>query len=147
MKKRINSTVCRLFILIVSISSPVFADDWQVLFDGKTLTGWTEKPKKSSFEVIDGHIVGTMVLNRGTTWLCTDEEFADFELELEVKILTPDLNSGINIRSRSKEATGNKQAGGGVYGPHVELSTKAANSRSGFIYGTGWKGVDHAERD
>ena len=139
MKKRINSTVCRLIILIVLISSPVFAEDWKVLFDGKTLTGWTERSKERCFEVVDGQIVGTMVLNKGTSLLCTDEEFADFELELEVKILTPDLNSGIQIRSRCKEATGKKQYGG-VYGPHVELSTKAANSRSGFIYGTGWKG-------
>jgi hypothetical protein len=70
MKKRTNSTVCGLMILIVLISSPVLADDRQVLFDGKTLNGWTEKPKKSSFEVVDGHIVGTMVLNKGTAWLC-----------------------------------------------------------------------------
>jgi|ETNmetMinimDraft_26_1059896.scaffolds.fasta_scaffold132581_1 hypothetical protein len=136
MKKRINSTVCRLIILIVLISSPVFAEDWKVLFDGKTLTGWTERSKERCFEVVDGQIVGTMVLNKGTSLLCTDAEFADFELELEVKILTPDLNSGINIRSRAKE----NQQFGGVYGPHVELSTKTANTRSGLIYGSGWKG-------
>jgi hypothetical protein len=136
MKKRINSTVCRLIILIVLISSPVFAEDWKVLFDGKTLTGWTERSKETCFEVVDGQIVGTMVLNKGTSLLCTDEEFADFELELEVKILTPDLNSGINIRTRSK---GNQRFGG-VYGPHVELSTRGADTGSGFIYGSGWNG-------
>ena len=67
MKKRTYSTVGTLMMLIVSISSPVFADDWQVLFDGKTLTGWTERSKETCFEVIDGQIVGTMVLNKGTS--------------------------------------------------------------------------------
>ncbi|MBT3595470.1 MAG: DUF1080 domain-containing protein, partial [Verrucomicrobia bacterium] len=74
MKKRINSTVCRLIILIVLISSPVFAEDWKVLFDGKTLTGWTERSKERCFEVVDGQIDGTMVLNKGTSLLCTDPE-------------------------------------------------------------------------
>ena len=104
----------------------------------KTLNGWTEKPKESSFEVADGVIVGKMVLNKGGTFLCTDKEYKDFELELEVKIITHELNSGIQIRSRCKEAIG-KQKYGAVYGPQVELSTIKETSRSGLIYGTGWK--------
>jgi len=122
--------------LVVLIASPVLADDWNVLFDGKTLNGWTENSKEACVDVVDGEIVGTMVLNKGTSLLCTDEEFADFELELEVKIVPPDLNSGILIRSKYKG--GNRS--GGMYGPQVELATRGAKTRSGLIYGSGWKG-------
>jgi hypothetical protein len=124
------------FIFLVHISG--FSEGWIELFDGKSLNGWTEKTKESSFEVVDGSIVGTMVLEKGTTFLCYDGEFRDFELEFEIHIIDPELNSGVQIRSRCKEAKG-KQKYGAVYGPQVELASKSEKTRSGFIFGQGWK--------
>jgi hypothetical protein len=114
------------------------ADEWNVLFDGKTLNGWTEKTKEGSFKVEDGTIVGTMISGKGTTFLCSNKEYSDFELEFDTKLINRELNSGVQIRSRCKDATG-KQTFGAVYGPLVEINGKKDSSKSGYIYGQGWK--------
>ena len=127
------------YILIITLINSLSAGEWQNLFDGKTLTGWEERTKEGSFEVKDGTIVGTMILEKGTTFLVYGKEFTDFELEFEINIIDSELNSGVQIRSRCKEASGS-QKHGAVYGPQVELSTKGEKTRSGFIFGQGWKG-------
>ena len=127
-------------ILAVSLTAfSSYADDWQSLFDGKTLKGWEERTKSKSFEVKDGTIVGTMILNKGTTFLVYNKTYSDFELEFDIKIIDSELNSGVQFRSACKEAKGS-QKHGPVYGPQVELSTKGDRTRSGFIFGQGWKG-------
>lgn len=123
-----------LFVLPAFLS----AGEWSDLFDGKTLSGWVEKTKEGTFEVKNGSIIGTMILDKGTTFLCYEKEFDDFELEFEIHILDPELNSGVQIRSKCKEAKGNQKYGA-VYGPQVELSSKSDLTRSGFIFGQGWK--------
>lgn len=128
-----------LILITVLLSCPTFADDWKDLFDGKTLNGWEERTKSGSFEVVDGTIVGTMILEKGTTFLCYEKEYSDFELEFEIKIIDSELNSGVQFRSRCKEAAGDQKYGA-VYGPQVELATKGDKTRSGFIFGQGWKG-------
>ena len=125
-----------IILTTMLLLSSTFAGEWQVLFDGKTLNGWTEKTKEGSFEVKDGTIIGTMVLNKGTTFLCYDKKYGDFELVFDVKIINPELNSGVQFRSRCKEPSG-KPKYGAVYGPQVELSTKGEKSRSGFILDKG----------
>ena len=45
-------------------------------------------------------IIGTTVLRSHNSFLCTDKEYGDFILELEVKIDSP-LNAGIQFRSHS----------------------------------------------
>ncbi|MCH2207761.1 MAG: DUF1080 domain-containing protein [Lentisphaerales bacterium] len=122
--------------LLLSLNT--FASDWQDLFDGKSFNGWTEKTKENSFEIVDGTIVGTMVGGKGTTFLCYEKEYSDFELEFEINIINPEINSGVQFRSACKEPAG-KQKYGAVYGPQIELATKKAQSRSGLIYGQGWK--------
>lgn len=129
----------KIFIITLLTSSSVFSAEWLNLFDGKTLNGWDERTKEGSFEVKDGAIVGTMILGKGTTFLVYDKVFSDFELEFEINIIDSELNSGVQIRSACKEASG-KQKYGAVYGPQVELATKGDKTRSGFIFGQGWKG-------
>ncbi|MCM8537176.1 MAG: DUF1080 domain-containing protein [Lentisphaeraceae bacterium] len=133
----IKSKIC--YILIIALLNISSASEWQKLFDGKTLNGWDERTKSGSFEVIDGTIVGTMILDKGTTFLVYDKDFSDFELEFEINIIDSELNSGVQIRSACKEAKG-KQKFGAVYGPQIELATKGDKTRSGFIFGQGWKG-------
>ncbi len=61
--------------------------DWIELFNGTDLSGWTERNRSGSFRVEDGAIVGTAREGLGTTFLCTDEEYGDFELEFECMFL------------------------------------------------------------
>lgn len=78
------------------------ADDagWVSLFNGKNLDGWIQRNGKARYEVVDGTIVGTTVLNTPNSFLCTEKHYGDFVLELEFKV-DPGLNSGIQIRSNS----------------------------------------------
>ena len=72
------------------------ADEWRSLFDGKTLKGWHvfKKPGSTTgWEVVDGAITR---VGAGAD-IVTDEQFANFELELEWKI-APGGNSGIMFR-------------------------------------------------
>ena len=69
------------------------------LFDGRSLNGWVQEGGVAKYEVVNGTIVGTSVPDTPNSFLCTDREYGDFELELEFKV-DPDLNSGIQIRSQ-----------------------------------------------
>ena len=71
---------------------------FRTLFDGKTLKGWTLRGGTATYVVEDGTIVGTTVEGSPNTFLCTEKEYGDFELVLDVRC-DPKLNSGIQIRS------------------------------------------------
>ncbi len=115
-------------------------ENWSVLFNGSNLEGWTERTKSGNFRVEDGVIVGTAKEGLGSTFLCSDADYGDFELEFETKLIDPELNSGVQIRSKTREPKG-KQKTGPVYGPQVEVSAgRGEKSYSGNIYGQGMKG-------
>src|SRR6185436_19645585 len=80
---------------------PSSADGWIDLFDGTTLNGWVHMNGSHRFTVEDGAIVGRTVEASASlnSFLCTLQEFYDFELELETAI-DPVTNSGIQIRSK-----------------------------------------------
>ncbi|MEZ6037177.1 MAG: DUF1080 domain-containing protein [Planctomycetota bacterium] len=130
-------------LLALSFSCPVFAQSqhpggWIDLFDGKTLTGWTQKNGTASYEVVDGTIVGTTAKGSPNSFLCSDRFFGDFELEFEVKLRNDELNSGVQIRSHSMPSFHN----GRVHGYQVEIAT---NGEAGFVYdeaGRGWLSPD-----
>ncbi len=70
------------------------------LFDGKTFAGW--EGDLGVFRIEDGAIVGgslkaPVVRNE---FLCTNETYGDFELNLKVKLLGKDANAGIQLRSK-----------------------------------------------
>ena len=126
-----------IFVLLLNTSQA--EDNWITLFNGKNLDGWTERNKKGSFHVEGGAIIGTAREGLGTTFLCTNLDFADFELEFECKLIDPDLNSGVQIRSRNREPQGSQKVGP-VEGPQVEIAAKNPDrgSYSGNIFGQGW---------
>jgi type 1 glutamine amidotransferase len=109
--------------------------NWKSLFNGKDLTGWTQKNGTASYRVSDGAIVGKTASGSPNSFLCSDEEYADFELIFEVNC-DPKLNSGVQVRSRSTAEFNN----GRVHGPQVEI--EGAPGESGYIYsegtGRGW---------
>jgi len=113
--------------------------NWVDLFNGENLDGWTEKTKEGSFRVEDGAIIGTAKSGLGTTFLCTNRNYSDFELEFETKLINNELNSGVQIRSKTQEPKGTQKYGS-VYGPQVEVTGRnMEKNNSGNIYGQAWK--------
>ncbi len=102
---------------------------WQNLFDGKTLNGWKRLAGTAEYTVENGAIVGTAVLNSGNTFLVTEREYGDFDLELDVKMDGPLGNSGVQTRSHFDSPA----QPGKVYGRQVEIDP-SARSWSGGIY-------------
>ncbi|MFL6280078.1 MAG: family 16 glycoside hydrolase [Vicinamibacterales bacterium] len=114
---------------------------WIQLFDGSTLTGWVHMNGAHRFTVDDGAIVGRTVESSANmnSFLCTLQEFDDFELELETAI-DPITNSGIQIRStvRPLQTTGRsfESAAGRVNGPQVEIRRYyKGEPATGLLYG------------
>ena len=100
--RRLTAILFVFSLACVSLSSMSFAagEDWESLFDGKTLNGWVQRNGKAKYSVEDAMIVGTTVLNTPNSFLCTKKMYTDFVLELEF-LVEPDMNSGIQIRSHS----------------------------------------------
>jgi hypothetical protein len=134
-------------LALVALTSSASADDkWIQLFDGKTLTGWKmAEHGKAKYTVEDGTIHGVTVEGSPNSFLMSEQEFGDFELEFEVKV-HDQLNSGCQIRSRGKteadveaEAakSGRKPQGEGglgrFHGPQVEI--ESSPGQAGYIYG------------
>lgn len=135
------------------ISSPALAadDGWVSLFDGKSLDGWTVHSGTATYRVEDGAIVGKNTEGSPNTFLCTDKEYGDFELEFDVKD-DDGLNSGVQIRSLVRQADvgkGKNDKAGRVYGPQCEI--EASPGQSGYIYGEatglGWLSPEPQEKD
>lgn len=125
----------------IQAQEPVPDPPWISLFDG-TLDGWLRRSGTATFTVEDQAIVATTAEGSGHTFLCTTRQFADFELEFEVKV-DEGLNSGVIIRSKLKPLDENGTElgfGGRVSGPRVEIATSAG--RAGWIHGeatgSGW---------
>lgn len=115
-KIRIAFTV---FVLISCLSNLSKAQDnvpWQNLFDGKTLTGWKKIQGTAKYEVKNGTITGTSVLNSPNSFLATEKKYGNFILELEFKV-DEGLNSGIQFRSNIDP----KFKDGIVHGYQVEI--------------------------
>lgn len=110
-------------------------EKWQYLFNGKDLKGWTQKGGKALYEVKDKAIVGTAVIGTANSFLCTEKEYGNFILELEVKVDTL-MNSGIQIRSHSKPDYKN----GVVHGYQIEIDPSTRAWSGGFYeeQGRGW---------
>jgi hypothetical protein len=104
------------------------------LFDGKTLNGWKVLGGTAKFDVKDGMIVGTTSLNSGNTFLATEKEYKDFIMELDVKLESPEGNSGIQTNSHFDPAGNNGK--GKVYGRQVEVDP-TPRRWSGGIYDEG----------
>ncbi len=104
------------------------------LFDGKTLNGWKKLAGTADYQVVDGAIQGTTVINSGNTFLVTEKEYGDFILELDAKMESDVSNSGVQTRSHfDASANGGK---GKVYGRQMELDP-SSRQWAGGIYDEG----------
>ena len=70
------------------------------LFDGKTLAGW--EGNLEVFRVEQGAIVGGSLKSpvARNEFLCTRQQYGDFELRLKFKLLGKGANAGVQIRSQ-----------------------------------------------
>jgi hypothetical protein len=134
MKKQLFAIVACFLCLSLT---EIFAGQTVEIFNGKDLSGWTKRGGNGTYAVEDGEIVGRSAPNTTNTFLCTNKEFGDFELELDFKIDPKDnvFNSGVQIRSHSrpeKDKFGNDSER--VFGYQVEIDTKADRPWTGGIY-------------
>jgi len=126
-------------LLLYIPSSTAAADDsgWNSLFNGRDLTGWKQRNGTAVYKVEDGTIVGTTTQGSPNSFLCTERDYGNFELEFDVKLDTQ-LNSGVQIRSLSTPEYQN----GRVHGYQAEIST---DGNAGFVYDEarrGWLSKD-----
>ena len=102
------------------------AEDWVSLFDGKTLSGWTQGggQGKSHWEVKNGSIVGS----GSASMLYSPKKYKNFKYRAEVKI-NDKGNSGLYFRCPSPNGSFSEG-----YEAQID-STHADPIRTGSIYG------------
>lgn len=89
-------SVLMLPVVAVAADEPVYKS----LFDGQTFAGW--EGNRQVFRIEDGAIVGGTLkspIDRNE-FLCTQQDFGDFELRLKFKVLGDGANAGVQFRSR-----------------------------------------------
>lgn len=115
--------------------APAGADDeWQTLFDGRTLEGWDGDP--ALWSVKDGAITGQTTpetkLKQNSFIIWRGGELDNFELQLEYRIVNG--NSGIQYRSFEVPE---KQWSIGGY----QADFEAGDRYSGILYGERFRGI------
>lgn len=121
---------------------------WMDLIDGDTLEGWTQVNGDAPYEIADGTIRGTNVLESPNSFLASDETFSDFILEFESRSIG-DANSGVQFRTDLAPGTWSGVVGyqldidpserrwtGGIYheGVHVWRHAMARNPECQAAY-------------
>jgi len=100
---------------------------WKNLI-GNDLGNWEQLNGSAPFELKNGEIVGTTVLNTPNSFLCTREKYSDFILEFDTWF-DPQMNSGVQIRSESRA----DYQDGRVHGYQIEMDP-STRAWSGGIY-------------
>ena len=123
-------------ILAVAVSSTLSAGEWVNLFNGKNLNNWIQKNGTATYRIEGDAITGKTNEGSPNSFLCTKKLYGDFELEFEVKV-SNELNSGVQIRSQTKEVPAGSDAKfGRVNGPQVEIEASGdKGAEAGYVYG------------
>jgi hypothetical protein len=118
------------FLAVVSFRIPVSGDDWQSLFNGKTLENWEVGDNDSTFKVEDGAIV----VNGPVAHLfykgdVAGHSFRNFEFKADV-MTTPGSNSGIYFHTAFQKGGWPKK------GYEVQVNNSHTDwRRTGSLYG------------
>ena len=91
-------------------------DTWIELVRSDSLAGWVQRGGEALYRVDNGEIIGQSAPKTPNSFLCTQQTFGDFILELDFKV-DPRLNSGVQIRSNSVAG----YRGGVVHGYQIEI--------------------------
>ncbi len=123
-----------LFVILALINLSVVAQNKKTqtvqLFDGKSLQGWKQLGGKAEYRIEGDAIVGITVPNTPNSFLVTEQEYGDFILELEVRIVDTTSNSGIQFRSHHDPSANN--GAGRVYGYQFELDPSSRRWTGGL---------------
>ena len=90
--------------LVLILATVSLADDvetgFRPLFDGRSLAGW--EGDENVFRVQDGAVVAGSLKHKiaHNDFLCTKEQFGDFELRLQAKLVGQGQNAGVQFRSQ-----------------------------------------------
>jgi hypothetical protein len=122
--------LCLFLLFNLNPASAQNNGGWKNLFDGKTLNGWKRLAGTADYQVQNGVIVGTTVMNSGNTFLVTEQEYGDFVLELDAMVESKVSNSGVQTRSHFNTEKSK------VYGRQVEFDP-SDRAWSGGIYDEG----------
>ncbi len=136
--KKLALTLGVFFVFGCSSILAADKDGWTDLFDGKSLKGWIQKNGTATYRVENGTVVGKTNEGSPNSFLCTEKDYGDFELEFEVKD-DNNLNSGVQLRSKTKEPEKDEKFGR-VNGPQVEIEASGSTgAEAGYIYGESTK--------
>ena len=124
--RRLPFLISAIMLSIVSFAQG--SDGWEYLFNGRDLSGWKQLNGNAKYEVVNGEIVGTSVMNTPNSFLATEKDYSDFIFEVEM-FLESDVNSGIQFRSQSLPEYNN----GRVHGYQCEVDP-SPRAWSGGIY-------------
>lgn len=107
--------------------------DWPLLhplFARESADGWSRRGEgQAEFRIAEGQVIGTTKPNQPNSFLCTDRVYSDFELDFEF-LVHPELNSGLQIRSRAERDTNGRMY---VTGYQVEIDP-SVRAWTGGIY-------------
>ena len=124
MKKQVFILIAMLVAVATSAQEP----QWQNLFNGKNLKGWTKLNGTAEYKIQDNAIVGVSKMGTPNTFLATDKMYDNFILEFEFKI-DEGLNSGVQFRSNSLQ----EYRDGRVHGYQFEIDP-SERAWTGGIY-------------
>ena len=103
-------------------------DGWDILFNGRDLSGFKQLNGQAPFRVEDGMLIGQSITGQPNSFLCTEKDYGDFILEFET-LCDDGLNSGVQFRSLSLPEYQN----GRVHGYQCEIDP-SDRAWSGGIY-------------
>ncbi|WP_316792681.1 DUF1080 domain-containing protein [Pedobacter frigoris] len=127
--------ILTIFFLLIAFNSGAQSNDWQSLFDGKTLSGWKQMTGSATYAAENGMIVGTTALKSPNSFLVSDQRFSgDFVLELEAMMTDTNTNSGVQFKSNFDAAANKGQ--GRIYGYQYDFDP-TARKWAGGIYDEG----------
>ena len=102
--QRRSFLACTSASLIGGLVETLVAEDVEKefvsLFDGKSFAGWEGDLK--TFRIEDGAIIGGTMKEKipRNEFLCTKQEFGDFELRLQAKLAGDGANAGVQFRTK-----------------------------------------------
>ncbi len=121
-----RNTILLIAIAVFTSSAGAADKEFQPLFDGTSLEGWTSTPG-GTWKVDDGAIVGTSPKSeRRHGILLTDRQFSDFVVKARFRVISGD--SGFYFRAERVKS------GVGVNGFQVEVDE---SQQTGGLYETG----------
>jgi hypothetical protein len=129
------SLICLLCSSSIVVAKTPASVDWQPLLpNANSFAGFRQLGGEAKYEIKDGVVTGTSVPKTPNSFMASEKEYGDFELEYEFKV-DEQLNSGVQIRSHSSA----DYQKGRVHGYQVEIDP-SARAWSAGIYDEGRRG-------